>query len=266
MYKKIFRNFVGNDQDTRETEQLHKRPSPESQYNDMPHFNDFKVGQTCQADLLYLPDDRGYKYLLVVVDDASRQMDGEPLKERSDTDIIKGFEKIFKRKLIKKPKFIEVDSGSEFKGKTKSYFDNMGIGIRYAETARHRQQGLVEVKNHIIGKIVFLLQNHKEKQSGKQNKEWINEIKKIINDINSYSKEGLENEQKKHPLTDFPVWTDANKNLLKEGTTVRVELNHPVEVYKNKRLNLELVISDGLKKYLKLKKYCYDQMNHLCIQ
>jgi hypothetical protein len=236
MYKSILKNIVGTTPDTKIIEQLHKRPMPEKEYNDLPHFTDDKPGQTCQADLLHLPEDRGYKYLLVVVDDASRICDGEPLKDRQPSNVIDGFKKIWKRNILKKPHNIELDKGTEFFGKTKQYLTNLGIGIRYAETNRHRQQGLVEAKNNIIGKVIFSIQNTKELETGKQNKEWVKYIKDIIHQINQMAEAGQEKERKKHPLTNFPIWTDNNKNLLKENQAVRVLLNHPIEVHNNKRL------------------------------
>jgi hypothetical protein len=237
MYKTIFKQILPNSPDANLTIQLHKKPTPESTYYDMPHFQDFKAGETCQADLLYLPEDKGFKYLLVVVDDASKQIDAEALKDRKAEDIITGFTKIFKRKRIIKPKYIEVDAGSEFKGKTKKYFEGLGISIRYAETNRHRQQGLVESKNHVIGRIIFMIQNNQELETGKQNKEWVKYINQIIDLININSVKGLEKERQKHPLTDFPVWSDNNKTLLKVGTSVRVLLNHPIEVHNDKKLS-----------------------------
>jgi hypothetical protein len=57
-------------------------------------------------------------------------------------------------------KNIEMDAVKEFKGSTASYFENLGTKIRYAETARHREQALVEAKNQVIKKLIFILQNH----------------------------------------------------------------------------------------------------------
>ena len=236
MYKSILKNILDTTPDTKIIEQLHKKPMPEKQYNDLPHFTDGKPNQTCQADLLHLPEDRGYKYLLVVVDDASKICDGEPLKDRQPSNVITGFNKIWKRNIIKKPHNIELDKGTEFRGITKQYFDNMNIGVRYAETARHRQQAIVESKNNIIGKVIFAIQNTKELETGKQNKEWVSHIKEIIHQINQMAEAGQEKERKKHPLTNFPIWTDNNKNLLKEGQAVRILLDHPIEVHNNKRL------------------------------
>ena len=47
-----------------------------------------------QADLLYLPDDKGYKYALVCVDVGSGYIDAEQLKERDATTVLNAYKKI----------------------------------------------------------------------------------------------------------------------------------------------------------------------------
>ena len=47
-----------------------------------------------QADILFLPSDRGYKYLLVVVDISTRLIDAEQLKDKNASSVVKGFKKI----------------------------------------------------------------------------------------------------------------------------------------------------------------------------
>jgi hypothetical protein len=79
-----------------------------------------------------------------------------------------------------------IDAGKEFKGSTATYFENLGTKIRYAETARHRQQALVEAKNQVIGKLIFILQNHEELKTHKQCKIWIKFLPKIIHEINEH--------------------------------------------------------------------------------
>ena len=75
-------------------------------------------GQIYQADLLFLPDDQGFKYLLVCADTNNNSVDAEPLKQKTAKAIIIGFNSIFKRKYLKEPKFsIETDPGGEFNNK-----------------------------------------------------------------------------------------------------------------------------------------------------
>ena len=77
----------------------------------------YRPGNTHQADLLYLPtDEKGYKYLLVVIDIGSGIMDARPLKVRDGNTVLKAFQDIYiKHKYLNQPKFIQTDNGSEFK-------------------------------------------------------------------------------------------------------------------------------------------------------
>ena len=59
----------------------------------MPTYQVFREGHYQQADLLFLPDDQGLKYALVVVDCASRLADAEPLKSKNPDTIVNGLKK-----------------------------------------------------------------------------------------------------------------------------------------------------------------------------
>lgn len=65
-----------------------------------------------QADLLFLPEDDGYRYALVVVDAATRSMDAHQLKTKEPKEVLAAFRKIYKRKYLTWPKsFLHVDPG-----------------------------------------------------------------------------------------------------------------------------------------------------------
>ena len=120
------------------TKNLIKTPLKEP--NDvMPHTTAPKENASQQADLLYLPNDDWYKYLLVVVDIATRRTDAEPLKTKDSAEVKKAFQKIYKRKIIKQPLRLEVDSGNEFMGDFKKYYDKL-LTIVKKTVGRHRQQ------------------------------------------------------------------------------------------------------------------------------
>ena len=94
---------------------------------DQAHIQVEDPGMIYQADLLYLPNDDGYKYLLVVVDINNNAMDAEPLKKRAAVDIKNAFTTIFKRKYIKVPKFsLQTDDGSEFKNVVQHFLTRKG--------------------------------------------------------------------------------------------------------------------------------------------
>ena len=71
------------------------------------------------ADVLFLPNDKGYIYCLVVVDQGNRLVDAEPLKNKTSETVLEAFKAIYKRDIIKKPKIVTTDAGKEFMGNTK---------------------------------------------------------------------------------------------------------------------------------------------------
>ena len=58
-------------------------------------------------------------------------------------------------KILKFPKEMQFDSGSEFKGQCKEWFHSHHIDCRYAPTARHRMQGLIERLNMTVGDLLM---------------------------------------------------------------------------------------------------------------
>ena len=136
-----------------------------------------------QIDTLYLPNGKGYKYLLVVVDLATSKTDVEPLKSRDSKIVRYALKKIYSRKILKQPKIIEVDSGSEFKGDFSKYYGNK-IHIRVKRTGRHRAMSVAEAKNKTIGTILNRYMLATELNTGEQSKAWIDILPKTIELMN----------------------------------------------------------------------------------
>ena len=237
MYKRILNNLVGNQPnlnvDTKVINELMKQPLQEGRY-DIPKFQNFVKNNCHQADILFLPSDRGYKYLLVVVDISTRLIDAEQLKDKNASSVVKAFKKIYNRNILDIPTNINCDSGTEFHGETKKYFDDLNINIRYADVNRHRQQGIVESANQRIGKIIFMMQSHQELQTKKQCKVWVKFIRQIINDLNEDSNN--KNKTQTKEILSVPIITENNKNILNINDKVRVKLDHPIDVYNKKKL------------------------------
>ena len=81
----------------------------------MPHIVSGKEDSIHQADLLFLPNDDGYKYALVVVDVATGDTDAEPIKNKTPRDVMNAIKNIYERKYLNVPTFeLVVDSGNEF--------------------------------------------------------------------------------------------------------------------------------------------------------
>lgn len=187
-----------------------------------PHHTSDEINTVQQADLLYLPHDRDYKYCLVVVDLGSRLMDAEPLKSRDAVSVRNAMIKLYNRKILQEPVVLEVDDGSEFKGAFKKHFQYF-FKIHYHEPGRHRQQAVVESRNKILGKIIFRFQSVEELHSGEQNTEWVKHIKSIVNAINKHYK------RTPHVITadELPRASGNSRYIYVIGTKVRKQLDNP---------------------------------------
>ena len=234
MYKKLVKNRTDiSNAELKALTQLHKTPIRETR-EEMPVFQNFKPGITYQADLLYLPTAVfGYKFLLVVVDNHTRHFDAEPIKKRDSGQVARAFEKIYSR--FDLPKRIEVDDGSEFKSQVKTYFEDHDVDIRVAQTNRHRQEGLVEARNGVIGKVIMMILNAKELKTKKVSKDWFKNMstfRKLIEELN----DSIRYEPQVEDIQENIRVTDNNKELLPIGTQVRVQLDYPIDLAKEKRM------------------------------
>ncbi len=71
---------------------LYQKPKKEKGPT-MPHFENNVSNAIQQADILYLSDDKGYKYALVIVDIADHRIDAQQLKTITAQSVLKPFTK-----------------------------------------------------------------------------------------------------------------------------------------------------------------------------
>lgn len=219
--------------------QLYKKPQ-KSNYVNTAHYNGvFSEFTDQQADLLFLPNNNGYKYALVVTDIATKKSDAEPLKTKTSEEVMKAFKKIYNRKILKLPIIITTDSGNEFKGVVKSYFEKQGIQIRYGKPGRKSQLAMVERTNLYLGKMIFYRMQAQEILTGEVSKEWIEDLPKFIEYINE--KRAI---KPKQPIKeDIKCSGDACYTLI-EGTKVRAILDTPIDYITDKKLHGKFRASD----------------------
>lgn len=191
----------------------------------MPRFQSFEPNLIHQADLLFLPNDNGYRYALVVIDNYSRKVAAAPLTSKKSDMIRDALIKIYEKGVLKQPKKIEVDDGSEFKGEFKKYFKGKGVEIRSALPGRHRQQALVERANQTIGTALIKRMTAQELLTGKHSREWTDDIQIIVESMNKYA-----DFHKPLNLPTIPIAEKSSQNLLPIGTKVRVALDEPRDV------------------------------------
>ena len=205
----------------------------------------YETNNTHQVDLLYLPEDNGYKQALVCVDLASSYIGAEPLKDsKSSEEALKALLKIYKRsKYLKIPQRLEMDQGAEFKGDFYTYFQNLGVVMRYKRTGRHRSQSKVETWNGIIGKYLNkrMLSNEIHIKGEELIGDWVGDLQDLVNLLNHIT------ETKKHTLNKvqterkklshnntLPVGTGSSLDVLRIGTPVRVILDEPRDIQDSK--------------------------------
>ncbi len=210
---------------------LTKAP-PKEKKDVMPHTTSSKIYATEQIDTLYMPTDDGYKYILVIVDIATRLFDAEPMKTRDAKTTIKSLDKIFKRGIIKKPSRLEVDAGTEFQGDFEKHFKKF-FKILRKEAGRHRQQSVVETKNQQLGKILNARMTAEEINNDATSRNWVDLLPKVVKLINKH----YAHEAK--PADPFlPIKTDKlSADILPIGTKVRIQLDNPVTYVEGKKLH-----------------------------
>jgi hypothetical protein len=220
-YKDIKKNAKANT----ELNQLYKKPMPETK-GQMPTNQVFVKDVYYQADVLYMPEDKGFKYILVCIDLYDGSLDAEPIKAVDSDNVIEAFKKIFKRSYLKFPQFITFDKGNEFKGDDIiNYFKKNKTNVKYAITGRSRQLANVERANQKIALILFKRMTAQELITGAQSNHWVNDLKPLIKLLNKpeNKKKPLEKESSPYPITD-----DFTGNLLKIGQKVRLKLDYPI--------------------------------------
>ena len=91
--------------------------------------NNAKEDYNFQTDLLMLPKTKqGYKYLLVIVDLFTNEVDFEAMKTKTPAETLRSMKVIFKRDILNKPfASMSSDAGLEFKGTFKDYLYNQSI-------------------------------------------------------------------------------------------------------------------------------------------
>ena len=211
--------------------------------NEMPKTNNYTKNGTHQADILYLPDDDGYKYALVVVDLHTGLTDAEPLKDKEQETVKEALKVIYSRSTmgLGQPARLETDPGPEFRGSFSEYCEAQGIHHRLGKTGRHRQQAVVEQRNGIIAEALNLRMAAFEQISGQTSRLWVSFLPKVINAINNNlpkrkATHRAEQIDKKTGRKKFPLEI-GNQPPLEQGTKVRTMLEEPKDYVTGKRLH-----------------------------
>ena len=216
---------------------LFKKPEKDTGVN-MAHITIESSGIVHQCDLLFLPNDGGYKYALVVVDVKSRLTDARPVKTKEPKDVLEAMKDIYKGKYLKQPSWkIECDNGTEFQGIFKKYFEDQGLTVKTGKAGRHRQQGMAESRNGQIGKAIMLYENAQEQIYGETSREWVSFLPKLIKILNDgYQKKTEKEDAKKGKKIPLEIQCKGSAcDIIPIGTKVRAILDNPEAFITGKR-------------------------------
>lgn len=208
---------------------LLKRPKKDKGPQKSTYSRGYPKDLVHQADLLMVYPDRGFKYILVVVDVGTRLFDAVPLKGKTSANVLEGFQKIYtKNKILKTPKNLQTDKGTEFQDKVLDWFLKQGTTVRYGRTARHRQQALVEARNRFIGVQLYKRMQQESYITGQRNTEWVDYLPKVINDMNTKTKTLNKFLNKKKEVYPENIKRPVEV-VLEQGTKVRPVLEQPID-------------------------------------
>ena len=129
--------------------QVHIPPPNEIHH---PYYDITKPNEQHQFDLVHMPhnvfEGKTYKYVLSGVDVASRYGAAKPLMTKKSSEVAFVLEKIYKKKkggVLKYSKDLQIDNGSEFKGKVTKLLEKHNVKIRRATTKyKHTHTSFVE--------------------------------------------------------------------------------------------------------------------------
>ena len=205
--------------------------------NQIPHtdLSDIPPGNVYQCDILYMPSENektNVMYALVIVDPSSGITDAEPLTELNSLETLKALKTIFKRGILKMPKYkIQTDGGPEFKKEFRKYFNDKGVIVRYGKADRSRSQAFVESRNKEIAKALFMLMTSKELLTSQINKEWTSYLPHVVKYLNrNMKKSRMLSEKLAANKKDQEININDKTVILDVGTKVRVILDKPRSV------------------------------------
>ena len=187
-----------------------------------------------QADVLYLPEDEGYKYAVVVADVQSKILDAEPIKslKQDNHEVLKALKTIYNRGILKYPHIIMFDNGNENKDKDiEKFMRSHRVNMRFMVPARYRQISTVKTAKRKIGSVLLKRQASEELLTGEVSRQWVSDLAGLVKAINKNLPPPITK-----PETDQLLGSKFGGNIIPIGTRVRVQLDHPQDTVKGNYL------------------------------
>ena len=257
-----------------------------SQITKQPHYKfklynhyDVKIpNQLHQIDLLFLPEDKGYRYALCLVDVASRYKAARPLQTKEAEELLSNLKDIYANdEFLRIPKKLQFDRGGEFNNEmlkvwanppdeeplrrteseeilqlrrsnrtTKSKYRKIQQKVELIMNEKGQHVSLVENMNKQLGRLIFKDQIIHELKSGLENKKWVDKLQDYIDILNNRKTrlinlkpiDAIQMDYVEQPKNEF---TKADKEKYFDiGTEVRRLLNlDEVQDYITKKIKTE---------------------------
>ena len=142
-----------------------------------------------QSDFLSLLHDKfkkkTYKYVLNIVDVASRYKGSYQLTSKYAKEVAQAFQWIYENTPLNYPKTLIVNDGKEFYGDTTKSMEKHDVILQHGDPSQHRSQGIVERFNRTLADRLFNYQYHKELEDpSKRNREWVSRLQNVVSSLN----------------------------------------------------------------------------------
>jgi hypothetical protein len=238
---------------TKEVQQLYKPPKNEIDY---PSIQVPDVAWMQEIDVLHLPSDNGYCYLLCIVDVFDSSCDCIALKTLEKSNMMKAIQHLYDNSMyLLKPKLIQADR--EFNcNEFKNWCDENEINYKFTVPNRHRQNAHVERLCKTLGTWIWQLQVVKEIETKKPNTEWVNVYRELIKILNDNHKKRKQKER-----DDNIILNKNNNVLIAPNTKVRLMIpdDEPQDIQGNK-LHGKLRAADHKWKYSPIYAVLYPML------
>ena len=156
------------------------------------HYEITKSNEMHQFGILYVPSDvvygTEYKYILTVIDVASRYKVARALRSKKADEVAFVLEAIYKKGGdFKYPKDFECDNGSEFKSKVTKLLKSHSVEIKRATTKyKHTHTAFVEAFNKELAKELFKPMDAQElNDPDKISRMWVKNLENTVKRMNN---------------------------------------------------------------------------------
>jgi hypothetical protein len=136
-----------------------------------------------QVDLLFLPHDGKYKYVLTLIDGASRYKEAVPLKTKKAMGVADALQRMYDRSPLNFPQLIMCDYGHEFMGKFIELMKQHGVKIQ--RSLNKKKVALVERFNKTLSERLFAHQYSREMATHETNREWVDRLPAVVEALNN---------------------------------------------------------------------------------